>query len=447
MTKKRILIINRSEIAVRIIKTVKEMGYESVLIHSVADKNSLAVSLSDISVCVGPSNSLESYLNIENILIVATAYNVDAIHPGYGFLSERVEFVEFCEQLNLNFVGPSSHAMNLMGDKINALKTASKYMESTGFIQINNQKDLDIISSEFQFPIMLKHSLGGGGKGMRIVNDKNSLARLYDEVLNEALVVDKNPIIFAEKYIKNAKHVEIQIIGDKHGNVLHLGSRDCTMQRNNQKLIEEAPANINKNLLNKMYETSINIAKDINYVGAGTFEYMVVDNQYYFLEMNTRLQVEHTVTEEVCGVDLVKMQLEVAFGEKLKLTQNDIKIQNHAIECRINAEDPYNNFTPTPGVIKKLDFHEVRNLRLDLGVIEGSEISPYYDSMVGKVIIKRMSREMCIKKMIEVLEKTQIEGIKTTNKFNVSLLKTSEFKKNIHTTNFISENLETLLKE
>ncbi len=444
---KKILIINRSEIAVRIIKTVKEMGYLAILVHSTEDKDSLAVKMSDISVCIGSANSLDSYLNIENILIVATTYNVDAIHPGYGFLSERVEFVTLCEELNLNFIGPTSGAMNQMADKVMALETASKYMKSSGFHVIKHKgRDLKYICDNMTFPIMIKHSLGGGGKGMRIVNKKADLNRLYDEVMSEAKLTDNNPIIFAEKFISNAKHIEIQVMGDKFGNVIHLGSRDCTMQRNNQKLIEEAPARINKSLLNKMYKTSTDICRDINYVGAGTFEYMVVGNEYYFLEMNTRLQVEHTVTEMVTNLDLVKMQIDIALNKPLGIKQSDVKISGHAIECRINAEDPSKNFAPTPGLITKLDIGYDKNLRLDFGVDQGDIISPFYDSMIGKVIVSRKSRETCIKNLIKVLDNSCIEGVSSTIDFNKSLLKQEDFKKYNHTTSYITDNLDNILK-
>ncbi len=450
MIKKRIMIINRGEIAVRIIRTIREMGHESLVVYSTADKDSLAVSMADITVCVGPAPSLESYLNIPNLLVIATSYMVDAIHPGYGFLSERVEFVELCEELQLNFIGPSSSAMALMGDKISALQTASKYMQDQDIsfhVVEKREEDLKYIANNLSFPLMLKHSLGGGGKGMRIVKHKHELEKLYDEVVNEAKQTDDNPIVFAEKFIKNAKHIEIQVMADKHGNAIHLGSRDCTMQRNNQKLIEEAPARISQSLLKKMYETSLSIVNEINYVGAGTFEFMVVDDNFYFLEMNTRLQVEHTVTEEVCDVDLVKLQILVALDEKLPLTQRDIKIRGHAIECRINAENPKFNFAPTPGTITDMHFHNVTGLRRDFGVAIGDTISPYYDSMVGKLIIKRLSREVCIKRMISIMNNSYIEGVSNTISFNKALLESDEFKNYTHTTNFIANNIDELIKE
>lgn len=448
MNKKRILIANRGEIACRIIKSVKELGFESVVIYSKADKNSKHVREADFAVCVGEGNALNSYLNIENILIAAKELNVDGIHPGYGFLSERADFVEYCEDLNLNFIGPSSDAMKLMGDKINALLAFEKVKDSakSSFLELHKKEDLRFVKKQMTLPLIIKHAGGGGGKGMRIVRKFEDLESAYDQVLAEAKLTDRNPRTFVEKYIENAKHIEIQVLCDNFGNCRHLGSRDCSMQRKNQKLIEEAPSGVAKDILEEMYNVSLSLCKEIKYKGAGTLEFLVKDAEYHFLEMNTRVQVEHTVTEEITGIDIVKEQINMSFGEKISFSQTEVKLKGHSIECRINAEDPFQNFMPTPGKITTLDLVSGDNIRLDFGIEKLDTISPFYDSMVGKIIVTMPTRKQAIQKMIEVLEKTTIKGIKTNKEFNLLLLKDQKFINDEHTTNYVELIYKDLIK-
>ncbi len=443
----RILVINRGEIALRIIRSIKALNHEAVVIYSEADKDALHVKHADIAVCVGKGPAKESYLNIPNILSVITELGIDLVHPGYGFLSENAEFVELCEQIGCEFIGPSADVISLMGDKINAIKTVQAVAMPTIAKTVDPIKDYNHaieIANLTQYPLMIKAAGGGGGKGLRIVHEPSALEESYYQVLSEAKITDNNPRIFIESFISDAKHIEVQIMGDKYGNVVHFGTRDCSMQRNNQKVIEEAPALLNEDLLKRMCESAVDVAKSINYVGAGTIEFLVKDNDFYFLEMNTRLQVEHPVTEMVYGVDLVKLQIEVAKGKPLKLKQEDIISQNHAIELRINAENPQFNFSPSPGLITKLTMPAGNNVRNEFGVTSGSMISPYYDSMIGKIIVVGSNRAQAIKHAKAKLAECHIEGISTNMEFINVLLGEEEYQTNQYATTFIANNLSSI---
>lgn len=441
----RILIANRGEIALRIIKSIKAMGHQSVAIYSRADKDSLHVKAADLAVCVGPELASDSYLNMMGILTAATAMEVDAIHPGYGFLSENSHFANLCEDLGIIFIGPSSTAIDTMGDKINALKIMQKASDSNNqFIEITSREQLPQIEQQIGLPLIIKYAQGGGGKGMRIIRPDMDIVTGYELVVSEAKQAESEPRIFAEKFITNAKHIEVQIIGDNFGNAIALGTRDCSMQRNNQKVIEEAPATVSSKTLERLYQISVNIAKEIMYSGVGTVEFMVDGENIYFLEMNTRLQVEHTVTEEITGLDLVKLQIEVASNKNLNDILPEFKISGHAIECRINAENPRSNFMPSPGVITSLKLKD--DVRLDFGFCEGDTIPPYYDSMIGKVICYGQTREQAIAQMIATLKSSEISGIETNIEFNLALLEDEAFINNTHDTQYITNNLERLLE-
>ncbi|WOO88117.1 biotin carboxylase N-terminal domain-containing protein [Mollicutes bacterium LVI A0039] len=442
----RILVANRAEIACRIIESIQKMGHEAVAIYSRADKNMKHVKMADISVCVGPELASESYLNMLAILTAATSLEVEAIHPGYGFLSENSNFAKLCEELDITFIGPSSESIDLMGDKINALNIMTKASGSNNqFFEIESEEQTLEIASKIGLPLIIKYAQGGGGKGMRIVRAASELVNAYQMVLSEAKQAEPNPRIFAEKFIENAKHVEVQILADKHGDVITLGTRDCSLQRNGQKIIEEAPATISPDVESRLFEIAKNIAIEINYAGVGTVEFMVCGDEVYFLEMNTRLQVEHTVTEEIFKIDLVQLQIEVACGKHLSELQINTEYQGHAIECRINAEDPANKFMPCPGAIKKLDFPELA--RYDFGFEAGDVVPPFYDSMIGKIIVQEPNRDLAIAKMVDVLNQSTIEGIKTNHMFNVTLLNNPVFKANEHDTQFVMTNLDMLIRE
>ncbi len=442
----RILVANRSEIAVRIIKAIQELGHEAIAIYSTADRDSMHVKMADHAVCVGPANASESYLHMLNILTSANCLDVDMIHPGYGFLSENSEFARLCEELKLKFIGPTSEAIELMGNKINALEVMATASDSQNqFIEVKNDREVLCAAEKIDFPLIIKYANGGGGKGMRICLKPEQLLENYHLVISEAKLMEANPRIFIEKYITNAKHIEVQVACDQHGNCYTFGTRDCSMQRNSQKVIEEAPALVAPKLITKMESIALNICKQINYEGVGTVEFMVNEGEVYFLEMNTRLQVEHTVTEESYEVDLVKLQIEIASGANISEQQFATKPLHHSIECRINAEDPNLNFMPMPGVITNIKYPN--GCRLDFGVESGSQISPFYDSMIGKIIVSANSREQAIAKMIEALNELEIRGVVTNRDFNIKLLQTSEFTENVHTTEYIKNHLERLIKE
>ena len=437
---KKILIANRGEIALRIIRACKELGIKSVAVYSEADKYSLHTKFADEAVCIGPPQGKQSYLKVPNIIAAAEITNADAIHPGYGFLSENAEFVNICEVHNIIFIGPSAEAIRKMGDKSVAKETmrAAGVPVVPGSIGVvNSYDDVKKVADEIGFPLLLKAVAGGGGKGMRFVYSEEQLERAYYTASNEAEVSFNNASLYIEKIIQEARHVEIQVFGDKHGNVIHLNERECSIQRRNQKLIEEAPSPVvSPALRKKMGDTAILGAKAVNYVGPGTIEFLLdKDENFYFMEMNTRIQVEHPVTEESLTVDLIKEQIRVADGKKLSYGITEPRL--HSIECRINAEDPENDFRPSPGKITALHFPGGRGVRIDSHVYTGYEIPPYYDSMIAKIIATAWTREEAIAKMHQALSETVIEGIKTTIPFHKTMMKNPDFIKGDFDTKYL----------
>ncbi|OGG96069.1 MAG: acetyl-CoA carboxylase biotin carboxylase subunit [Candidatus Lambdaproteobacteria bacterium RIFOXYD2_FULL_50_16] len=429
---KKILIANRGEIAIRIIRACREMGIKTVTVHSTADRDSLHVKMADESLCIGEAKSADSYLNIPRIIAAAEITGAEAIHPGYGFLSEKADFVEMCQASGIDFIGPSAEVIHSMGDKINARKAA----ELAGCPctpgtkeALKNVEEVRQAAEKIGFPVILKASAGGGGRGMRIVRSMGGLINAYETAKAEAYACFGNDDIFLEKYIERPRHVEIQLLGDKHGNVIHLGDRDCSIQRRNQKIIEEAPApGLSAGLRKRMGESAVAVAKAVGYYSAGTIEFLVdKDENFYFMEMNTRLQVEHPVTEAVTGVDLVREMILVATGEKLTLTQKDIKIKGHAIECRINAEDPA-TFVPSPGLITAYHAPGGLGVRVDSAAYQGWNIPPYYDSMIAKVIAYSDQRSRTIQKLIGALEETVIEGVKVNIPLHLNVLRSLRFQ-------------------
>lgn len=420
---KKILIANRGEIAVRVIRACREMGIETVAVYSEADSEALHVRMADEAYLVGKPPSNESYLRWEKILEVAKESGAEAIHPGYGFLSENADFVRNVEKAGITFIGPPPEVMEGMGGKISARQIA---IDAGVPVVPGNNKPLESVEEalevavEYGFPVMLKAAAGGGGKGMRLVHDETELKSGFENSKAEALASFGDDVIYLEKAVLRPRHIEIQIMGDSHGNHVHLGERECSIQRRHQKVIEEAPSPINSaELRGKMGSEAVKVAKAVKYVGAGTVEFLVsdVDKSFYFLEMNTRLQVEHPVTELVTGIDLVKEQIRVANGEKLSFTQDDIELRGHAIECRIYAEDPENDFLPSPGKITRLRLPQGNGVRDDGGIYEGSEISIYYDPMISKLCAYGRDRTDAIEKMRRALMEYQVGGIKTTLPF------------------------------
>jgi acetyl-CoA carboxylase biotin carboxylase subunit len=426
----KILIANRGEIALRIIRAAKELGIKTVAVYSEADKYSLHVRFADEAICIGPPSSKQSYLNIPALITAANITNVDAIHPGYGFLAENQNFAEICQGHGITFIGPNPSSISQMGDKAVAKDTMKKagvpvVPGSDGVVP--NLEQAIKIANAIGYPLMLKAVAGGGGKGMRIVNTKSELEKVFEVTQSEALAFFNNPDLYIEKLIPNAKHIEIQIFGDKHGNYIHLNERECSMQRRHQKLIEETPSvSVNQALRDEMGSISRQGAKSVNYVGPGTIEYLLTpDGKYYFMEMNTRIQVEHPITEESLKIDLVKEQIKVAAGEKLSLTEH--KPIFHSIECRINAEDPFNDFRPSPGKIEGFHCPGGQGIRVDTHLYQGYVIPPYYDSLLAKVITYARTREDAINKMKLALDELIIEGIKTTIPFHIAMMNNPDF--------------------
>ncbi len=426
----KILIANRGEIALRIIRACKELGIKTVAVYSEADKHSLHVNFADEVVCIGPASSKDSYLKIPNIIAAAEITNADAIHPGYGFLSENADFVEICENSGITFIGPSSQAINLMGNKSIAKETMRKagvpvIPGSNGIVE--NLEEAIKISNDIGYPILLKAVAGGGGKGMRFINNEDELKRFFHMTKNEAEVSFGNPDLYIEKVVNGSRHIEIQIFGDTFGNVIHLNERECSIQRRHQKLIEEAPSPIvTPELRKKMGEAAVKGAKAVNYVGPGTIEFLVDENlNFYFMEMNTRIQVEHPVTEESLIIDLIKEQIMIADGNKLSLKQSKPKL--HAIECRINAEDPDNDFLPSPGKITSLHFPGGHGVRVDSHIYQEYVVMPYYDSLLAKLITFAPTRDEAIAKMKRALDEFVIEGIKTTIPFHKKMMNNPDF--------------------
>ena len=442
----KVLIANRGEIALRIIRSCRELGIATVAVFSTVDKKALHVQLADEAVCVGDSLSNKSYLNIPNILAAATSRGVDAIHPGYGFLAENDKFAEMCKDHGITFIGPSPTAIRSMGDK----STAKETMESVGVPTVPGSKGLlsDVeeayrLAEKIGYPVIIKATAGGGGRGMRLVENKTNLEKMFKAAQGEAEAAFGNDGLYMEKFIKKPRHVEIQILADRAGKVIHLGERDCSVQRRHQKLLEESPSPaISPNLRTKMGEAAIAAAKSIGYEGAGTVEFLVDDNNnFYFMEMNTRIQVEHPVTEMVTGVDLIAEQIKIAGGNNLEFDQGDIQLNGHAIECRINAEDPSHNFRPSPGKITGWLPPGGPGVRVDSHVYTGYEIPPFYDSLIGKLIVWGKDRNTAIKRMNRALNECAVTGIPTTINFHLSLLNKTKFKEGKIHTKYVEEEL------
>ena len=441
----KLLIANRGEIAVRIIRATRELGIKSVVVYSEADKNSLAVQIADQAIKIGPAPVQDSYLFYQNILSAALSSKSDAIHPGYGFMAENPAFAEACRATNLQFVGPHPLAISKMGDKATAkeiMKEADVPVVPGSDGVVENFQTAQDVAEKIGFPLIIKAAAGGGGRGMRIVYDPKDLENAYNFAATEAGSAFGDSRVYIERFIGAPKHIEIQILGDKHGNVVHLFERDCSVQRRHQKLLEESPSEIlDDSIRQKMGKAALKAARAVKYDSAGTIEFIydISSKSFYFIEMNTRIQVEHPVTEEITGIDLIKWQIRIAGGEKLDLEQQDITRIGHAIECRINAEDPERDFAPTPGEIEKLILPGGPGIRIDSGVYSGDTISPFYDSMIAKLIAHGRTRKEAISRMKRALQEFIVEGVKTTIPFHLEVLQNKEFLSGRYTTNFIQK--------
>ncbi|WP_456399524.1 acetyl-CoA carboxylase biotin carboxylase subunit [Persephonella sp.] len=439
---KRILIANRGEIAIRAIRAIRELGGESIAIYSEADVDSLHKDFADVSICVGKSPANQSYLNIPSILSAIEVSYADAVYPGYGFLAENPHFASICEKSNVKFIGPKSDTILLTGDKAAARKAAEEAGVPIipGSPPVDNLKEALEISGKIGYPVLIKAAAGGGGRGMRVVHNDQELTRLLPVAQREAEANFGDPRVYIEKFIKNPKHIEIQILADEYGNVIYLGDRECSIQRRHQKLIEESPSPfITEEVRKKMGEAAVRFAKHVNFTGAGTVEFIVdEDMNFYFIEMNGRIQVEHPVTEMVTGIDIVKWQIKIADGQKLDIKQEDVKQKGHAIEFRINAEDP-DTFTPSPGRIEKLYLPGGLGVRVDTHIYQGYSIPPYYDSLMAKIIVYGESREEAIIRSKRALNELIAEGVKTTKDFHLKILDDPEFLSGRYTTQLVDK--------
>jgi len=445
----KILIANRGEIALRIIRACRELGIKTVAVYSHPDRYSLHVRYADQSICIGPAAGAQSYLNIPAIISAAEITDAEAIHPGYGFLSENAHFADICESCNIKFIGPTANIIRSMGDKAQARKTAK-----LAGVPITPGSDGPVhtldkamaVAHKVGYPVIIKAVAGGGGRGMRIAHTDVSLSSAFGTARAEAEAGFGNPDIYIEKYIEDPRHIEFQILGDQFGNVIHLGERDCSLQRRHQKLIEESPSPaIDNHLRKKMGDAAVAIARSVKYLNAGTIEFLLDKHgNFFFMEMNTRIQVEHPVTELVSGVDLLKEQLKIAAGEKLTYTQKDLILRGHSIECRINAEDPSHNFRPNPGKITAYHAPGGPGVRVDSHAYQEYVVSPYYDSMISKLIVHAPTREQAISRMLRALDEYVIEGIQTTIPFHQILLNRPEFKKGHVTTKFVEAILPSI---
>ncbi len=443
----KVLVANRGEIAVRVIRACRELNIRTVAVYSEADANSMHVHLADEAICIGKGPASESYLRIDRIISAAEIADVDGIHPGYGFLSENPHFEEICTSCNIRFIGPSARAMNALADKNVSRALARKAGVATppgsdGVIE--NEQEAKLVAAKIGYPVLIKAIAGGGGRGMRIAHNDMSLVTGYHTARAEAEKAFGNSGVYIEKFIENPHHIEFQILGDTRGNIIHLGERDCSIQRRNQKLVEETPSplieNKHRDLRKKMGKAAIRIAEEAGYSNAGTVEFIVdSQGQYYFLEVNKRIQVEHPITEEVTGVDLVKQQLLIAMGEPLRLRDADIAFKGHAIECRINAEDPFDDFRPSPGRIEMYYPPGGRGVRLDSHAYGGYVIPPYYDSMIGKLITFGKDRREAMDRMSRALSEYMITGVKTTIPFEQAILQDPNFRRGVYSTSFIEQ--------
>ncbi|MCY7346088.1 MAG: acetyl-CoA carboxylase biotin carboxylase subunit [Pyrinomonadaceae bacterium] len=440
---RKILIANRGEIACRIIWTCKEMGIKTVAVHSTADKDALHVRYADEAICIGAPPSAQSYLNIPSIISAAEITNVDAIHPGYGFLAESERFARVCEDCNIKFIGPRAEVIGMMGDKVEARRT----MKAAGVPilpgspePIENADEAIAIAREIGFPVIIKAAAGGGGRGMRIVRQAEDLATNLELAQTEALAAFKNGSVYIEKYIERPRHIEIQVLADEHGNVIHLGERECSIQRRHQKLLEEAPSPvITLEQREKMGAVAVKACQEIGYSSAGTFEFLLdEDGSFYFMEMNTRIQVEHPVTEMVTLADIVRNQIRIAEGEELGFSQSDVLIVGHSIECRINAEDP-KTFVPSPGKITAFNIPGGPGVRVDTAVYPGYVVPPFYDSMIAKLIVHARTRDLAIARMKRALEMMVVEGIKTTIPLHLKIMNDEKFQKGDFSTKFMED--------
>lgn len=442
---KKILVANRGEIALRIIRTAKEMGIKTVVVYSQPDVGSLPVLLADESVCVGPAESSKSYLNIPNILSAALMTGAEAIHPGYGFMAENPDFAEICGDHNIAFIGPTPESMRALGSKAGGREIARlsqvPTVPGTGIL-----KDLDEAlhaAKEIGYPVLLKASAGGGGRGQKVCRSSDDLRKAFGQAQEEARLYFGDSALIMEKFLEEFRHIEVQVMGDGKGHVIHIGERDCSIQRRNQKLIEEAPSTLPEELRQEILDAGVRLAKHVNYAGAGTLEFIVDPNgNFYFMEMNTRIQVEHCVSEMISRLDFVRLQIEIAAGYGLKLRQEDIRLEGHAIECRLNAEDPDKDFRPSAGKLEHVHFSGGPGVRVDSHAYGGYTIPPHYDSLIGKLITWAPNREQCIVRMKRALEETVIEGIKTTIPLYVKIMDNSFYKRGVVLTNFLKTRLE-----
>lgn len=449
----KVLIANRGEIAVRIIRGCRELGIKTVAVYSEADKEALHVEMADEAICIGPAKATESYLNMHSVLSAAIVTGAEAIHPGFGFLAENSMFAEMCEECQIKFIGPKPETIDAMGNKINARKLmieANVPVIPGSDGEVATLLEAKVIAKEIGYPLMLKAAAGGGGKGIRKVLEENELEKQFLSAQQEALAAFGNGQMYIEKIIYPARHIEVQILGDRFGHVIHLGERDCSLQRSNQKVLEEAPAyGLPAELRKQMGEAALKAARAVSYENAGTIEFLVdQDNQFYFMEMNTRIQVEHPVTEMVTGVDIVKWQLKIASGEHLSLTQKDIRLKGHAIECRINAENPGFNFAPSPGTVKNLLLPSGGiGIRVDSAMYNHYTIPPYYDSMIAKVITHGENRMEALAKMQRALSELVTDGLLTNQEFQLDLITHQEIIKGKYDTSFLQKTFLPMWKK
>lgn len=442
----KILIANRGEIAVRIIRACKEMNIKTVAVYSEADKDALHTKLADEAVCIGPAAPNKSYLNIKNIIEAACITGADSIHPGFGFLSENAQFAKICEESNIKFIGPTSKVIDLLGNKSNAkelMKEAGVPVIPGSSGSVKGLKDAVLVAEEIGYPVILKAAAGGGGKGIRVVNSNEELETSYNIVKQEAKISFNDDEVYIEKFVKNPRHVEIQILADEHGNIVHLGERDCSIQRKHQKIIEETPSTlVDEKLRHKMGNAAVKAAKTAGYTSCGTVEFLVdSDKSFYFMEMNTRIQVEHPITEMRTGIDIVKEQIRIAAGEELKFKQKEIEFRGHAIECRINAENPLKNFMPSPGTIKEVNLPGGNGIRVDTAIYNGYKIPPNYDSMIAKIITYGVTRNEAIAKMKRALEELVVDGVDTNRDFLFEIIRNPNFIRGNFDTGFIEKEI------
>jgi acetyl-CoA carboxylase, biotin carboxylase subunit len=442
---KKILIANRGEIALRVIRTAKEMGIKTVLVYSEADAGSLPVLLADESVCVGPPASSGSYLNIPNVLSAAVMTGAEAIHPGYGFLSENPDFAEKCRDHGIVFIGPTPESMHALGSKAGGREIAAlsnvPTVPGTGVLESTEEAILQ--AEKIGYPVLLKASAGGGGRGQKIVRSSEEMQSAFVQAGQEAQAYFSDPALIMEKFITEFRHVEVQVMGDGNGHVIHIGERDCSIQRRNQKLIEEAPSTLAHDLRDEILSAGVRLAKHVKYSGAGTLEFIVdPDDNFYFMEMNTRIQVEHCVSEAISRLDFVRLQIEIAAGEGLHLQQSDIRLEGHAIECRINAEDPDKDFRPAAGKLENVHFAGGCGVRVDSHAFSGYVIPPHYDSLIGKLICWAPTRDMAIARTKRALDETVIQGVKTTIPLYVKIMQNAFYQRGVVQTNFLKTRMD-----